>query len=272
MDNADNVPSIRVALLVEYDGADFAGLQSQEGQPTIQACLEHAANALGAAACEFRASGRTDAGVHARGQVIALRIPASLRRKNLVGAFNWHLPQSIRVRCAVPADEDFDPRAAAIRRTYRYLLCAGQVFPPLMRGRMGRVRARLDLARMQEAAGLLSGRHDFAAWRSAQCQARRTRLNLERAQVLPWSGAAAHGCDAQCFEFEFACRSFLHRMVRYLVGGIGRAGSGALTLSALKRHLEAGTLPPRVAPVDACGLYLERVEYPPGKDPFARRP
>ncbi|MBI5155430.1 hypothetical protein HZA57_09350, partial [Candidatus Poribacteria bacterium] len=134
---------------------------------------------------------------------------------------------------------------------------------------MGKCRSRLELELMHEAALILVGRHDFRAWRSTQCQARRTVLDLESVTIAPWSGAAAHGMDAQCFEMTFACRSFLHRMVRYLVGGLIQTGRGALKPVELAAHLEAGTLPPGVAPADACGLVLERVEYAAGKDPFA---
>lgn len=262
------VATQRVAAIVEYDGTAFAGLQRQKGQPTIQSAFESAAATFGIEDAGFRASGRTDAGVHARGQVIALEVPASLPLRSVLPALNWHLPESIRVRRVAVAPPGFDPRRHAIRRTYRYLLAAGQPFPPLMRDRMGRVKAHLDLELMKAAGGILAGHHDFRAWRSSQCQARRTELTLETARVEPWPGAADHGADTQTFLLTFQCRSFLHKMVRYLVAGIARAGSGELTLEELKHHLEQHTLPPRVAPADPCGLSLERVDYPPQRDPF----
>jgi tRNA pseudouridine38-40 synthase len=259
---------LRVAAIVEYDGTGFAGLQRQTTEPSIQACFESMARAFGVRECGFRAAGRTDAGVHARGQVVAFSLPESIRSKNLVSAVNWHLPESVRVRRVETVPDDFDPRRDAIRRTYRYLLCGGQAFPPLMRGRMGRVRAHLDLESMRAAARLFLGQHDFRAWRSTQCQANRTLLTIECFDIRPWSDAAFHGMDDQCFELEVACRSFLHRMVRYLVGGICRVGSGELDPAELEHHLAAGTLPPRVAPAEAAGLTLERVDYPPERDPF----
>lgn len=258
----------RVACIVEYDGAGFFGLQRQPQEPTIQSEFERVARILGAGDCRFRASGRTDAGVHARGQVIALDMPAHVAAKHPLAALNWHLPESIRVRRVAACPEGFDPRRDAIRRRYRYLLSAGQVFPAHGRGRMGRVRHRLDIGLMRAAADALRGEHDFRAWRSTMCQARRTVLRIEELEVLPWRDPAPHGADAQCFEVHVACRSFLHRMVRFLVGGIVRAGSGALAVEDLRRHLAEKTLPPRVAPADACGLSLEVVEYLPDKDPF----
>jgi len=261
----------RTALIVEYDGTDFVGLQRQENGRSIQGEFESVAAILGVdvgRAC-FRASGRTDAGVHARGQVIALSLPRHVPLHNVASALNWHLPLSIRVRRAVECPADFDPRRDARKRSYRYLLCGGQPLPALMQHRMGKINSRLELEAMQAGAELLTGEHDFSAWRSAQCQAKRTLLNLEVATVKPWQDAAPHGADTQTFELRFECRSFLHRMVRYLVGGIARVGAGKLSLDDLQRHLDEGTLPPRVAPADACGLSLERVDYEPERDPFA---
>lgn len=262
---------VRVAAVVEYDGTDFAGLQWQDNAPSIQGELERVLGLMGVGDAGFRAAGRTDAGVHARGQVVALWVPQRVADANAVGALNWHLPVTIRVRRVVACAPDFDPRRDAIRRAYRYLLCAGQPTPPLMRGRMGHVPARLDLDAMRGAAKALRGAHDFRAWRSTQCQAQRTLLDLQIADVTPWGEAAPHGLDGQCFELRFECRSFLHRMVRFLVGGIVRVGSGALSADELAGHLAAGTLPPRIVPAPAAGLSLERVDYPPARDPFRER-
>lgn len=262
----------RFAAVVEYDGSAYEGLQWQTTGRTIQGEIEAAARKFGVDQCRFRASGRTDAGVHARGQVVALDLPASVPPRNAASAMNWHLPEDIRFRLAVPCADDFDPRGDARLRTYRYLLCGGQPLPALMRTRMGRVRVRLDLDLMRAAAAEFMGEHEFAAWRSTHCQAQRTRLAIQRFDVDLWSDRAPHGADWQTFQVTVACRSFLHRMVRFLVGGIVRVGCGELAVHALRRHLAAGTLPPRVAPADACGLSLERVDYPADRDPFLSAP
>ena len=259
-------PLARLAFILEHDGGPYLAQGA-----TIQSEVEAAAARLGAPECDFRASGRTDTGVHARGQVIALRLPAHVAAKHPLAALNWHLPDSIRARRVAPVDEAFDPRRDAIRRAYRYALCAGQVFPPLLAGRMGRVKATLDAGLMGEAAALLRGRHDFRAWRSAQCQGQRTVLEIERLDVAPWPDPAAHGADTQLFTIDVECRSFLHNMVRYLVGGLVAVGSGKASPRELAEALATpGRLPPGVAPVEACGLSLERVDYPPEKDPFRR--
>jgi len=259
-----------IAMLAEYDGTEFVGLQRQDNGRSIQGEFERVAALLGAPQCEFRASGRTDAGVHARGQVIALNLPAAFPLERVLPAFNWHLPESIRVRRAVVAAPEFDPRRHAIRRTYRYHLAGGQPVPPMMRDRMGRARAALDLDRMRAASAEFLGDHDFRAWRSTMCQAKWTILTLDRLDVEPWPDRAPHGGDTQCFTITVACRSFLHRMVRYLVGGLIQCGRGHLRTDDLSRHLREATLPTGVAPADACGLSLERVEYPPARDPFAQ--
>lgn len=264
-------PLVRIAAIVEYDGTDFLGLQRQARGPTIQGAIEDAARAFGVEDCRFAASGRTDAGVHARGQVVALDLPAHLvgKRKNIVSAINWHLPETIRVRRTALAPEGFDPRRNARRRTYRYLLCAGQPHPPLALRTMGRVRAHLELVPMIAACNVLAEREwDFRAWRSTMCQAKRTRLRLLEARVEPWPDRAPHAQDGQTFALTFACRSFLHRMVRYLVGGVAEAGAGRLGTETLRAHLDEGTLPPGVNPAEARGLSLESVFYPPDKDPF----
>ncbi|MEQ8819703.1 MAG: tRNA pseudouridine(38-40) synthase TruA [Sumerlaeia bacterium] len=258
----------RVALLIEYDGGPFVGLQVQDTGPSIQGVMEDAARLLGSGEPDFRAAGRTDAGVHARGQVICLRVPAHLARANLRDALNWHLPETVRVRRVALCGEEFDPRRDARRRTYRYLLSAGQPLPPLMRGRMGRVKASLDLDRMRAAACELLGRHDFREWRSTQCQAHRTVLDMERVEVEPWFDPGPHGQDAQTFAITVACRSFLHRMVRYLVGGLVQAGRGALTPEELRLCLAEVRLPAGVVPAPPEGLSLERVDYAEGCDPF----
>lgn len=141
-----------------------------------------------------------------------------------------------------------------------------------MHGRMGHQRSQLDLEKMEAAAEVLTGVHDFIAWRSSMCQARRTELDLKTCTVRPWRDRAAHGADTQCFEFILQCRSFLHRMVRFLVGGMVLAGRGRLEPDKLEDHLKAMTLPDGVKPVEACGLSLEHVWYPTEKNLFGDSP
>jgi tRNA pseudouridine38-40 synthase len=263
-----NDPLVRVATIVEYDGSRYQGLQIQVSGDTIQSAFHKMALQFGVEDCVFRASGRTDTGVHARGQVIALSIPESVTRRNAADAMNWHLPKDIRIRRAVRCRADFDPRHDARLRTYRYLLAAGQSLPPLMRGHMGHAKKRLDFELLQEAARLLRGPWDFRAWRAANCQGKRTEMELDVFNLKRWNDSAAHGMDDGAFEITVASRFFLHHQVRYLVGGLVRVGSRALSLMELQECLENKTRPDRVVPADACGLSLESVYYPPEKDPF----
>ncbi len=263
---------VRVAAIVEYEGTAYEGLQWQASGPTIQGEIEKAVRKFGVEEPRFRASGRTDSGVHARGQVVAVDLPASIPGNSIASAVNWHLPADIRFRRAVACDPEFDPRRDARLRTYRYLLCGGQPMPAMMRNRMGRARTRLDIGAMREAAGAFMGEHEFRAWRSTLCQAKRTVLEIRRFDIDVWRDRASHEGDWQTFEVTVACRSFLHRMVRFLVGGIVRVGCGELPVESLADHLREATLPPRVAPADACGLSLERVDYAEGRNPFGGAP
>lgn len=259
----------RVVAIVEYDGTRYGGSQIQNNANTIQAEFLTMTAVFGVPDYQFQASGRTDSGVHARGQVIALNMPSSIEITKMADAMNWNLPKDIRVRKVAPCPPDFHPRFDARQRTYRYFLCGEQPLPPLMANRMGYVKRHLDFELMQGAAEILRERWDFRAWRSSICQGTRTEFQLDALTVERWSDGAPHGMDTGCFQITVSARFFLHHMVRYLVGGLARAGHGALSLTQLRKDLESKTLPDRVAPADACGLSLESVYFPPEKDPFA---
>ncbi|MGF1572079.1 MAG: tRNA pseudouridine synthase A [Sumerlaeia bacterium] len=259
----------KIAAIVEYDGTRYSGSQIQDNSNTVQGEIKKMSQVFGVEDYQYYASGRTDSGVHARGQVIVMCMPKSLHGERLLEAMNWHLPTDIRIRKAVECSEDFNPRFDARLRTYRYLLCGGQPLPPLMANRMGSVKRHLDFKLMQQATEvLLSQEWDFKAWRSSICKAKRTKMNLTTLRVDPWSDRALHGGDSGCYEITISARFFLHHMVRYLVGGLARVGHGALSVKQLQQDLQNGVLPHRVAPADACGLCLEHVYYPPEKDPF----
>lgn len=262
---------VRVAAIIEYHGTRYAGIQKQENGITIQEKIEDMARAFGVEDCVFRASGRTDSGVHARGQVISLYLPKNILSKPIYKAMNWHLPENIRVRKAVPCKEEFDPRSQARLRTYRYFLCSWQPLPPLMDNLMGRYKLRLDEDLMKAAAEVFKGNHDFKAWRSTMCQAKRTELKIKDFRIEPWRDRGPHGEDENTWEIIISCRSFLHRMVRFLVGGIVRVGAGRLTPDELAEHLDNKTLPEKILPAPACGLSLESVYYPDEYNPFLEK-
>ncbi|MDX2177529.1 MAG: tRNA pseudouridine(38-40) synthase TruA [Candidatus Sumerlaeia bacterium] len=253
----------RAALLVEYDGTAFEGFQRQREARTVQGALEEAAEKVGSHAPRLICAGRTDAGVHAAGQVVALSLPERLPADKLAFAMNSVLPQDIRVRRAVPCGEEFGPRHDAVMRTYRYRVCVGVPVPPVARGfvaYVGRVPAPELLA---EAAPLYLGKREFREWRAAQCQGKRTLLTISRAEVRTpeETGEAWH-------DFVFSARSFLQHMVRFLVGGCISVARRKVAMEELALALAEGRRPRDIAPAEARGLILERVDYPPEKDPF----
>lgn len=264
-------PSARWALLIEYDGTDYVGWQRQTNGISIQQRLEEALERLLGHPVRIYGAGRTDAGVHALGQVAAFTTHKPFAAETMVRGTNAHLDSAIRVREARRVDAGFDPRRDARRRHYRYRLIRGASAPALGRYEMAWTHARVDWDRVRLALDHLRGRHDFVAFRSRLCTARRTVLDLKRAEltVLPRqdgeSPLPSRMADdgAVLARFDFACRSFLHHMVRYLVAIALEIGKGRVTLEQLDECLsraDRGAL--HLAPAPPRGLCLVSVAYP----------
>ncbi len=248
------------ALLVEYDGGPFAGWQRQAGAPSVQEVLETAASRLnGGAAVASVAAGRTDAGVHARGQVAQIALDRPMTAERLADALNFHMkPHPVVVLRAAPALAGWSARFSAIGRSYRYAILNRRTRPALDRGRAWHVAAPLDAAAMAEAAALLLGRHDFTSFRASACQANSPLRTLDRLDVV------RHG---ERIEIAAEARSFLHHQVRNMVGTLRLVGTGqwpparvAAALAACDRAAAGPTAP-------ADGLCLVSVRYK--TDPFA---
>jgi tRNA pseudouridine38-40 synthase len=246
----------RYKLTLEYDGSPFAGWQRQENGPSVQGALEAAAEALDGAPVQAVGAGRTDAGVHALGQVAHLDLRKSRRPDTVRDALNAHLrPHPVAVLEAEEAAPDFHARFDAIARSYLFRIVDRR--PPLTldRGRAWRVPQTLDADAMHAAAQHLVGRHDFTTFRDAQCQADSPVKTLDMISVSR-VGAEVHVlCRA---------RSFLHRQVRSMTGSLVEVGRGKWATGEIARILAAedrAACGP-VAPPD--GLYLLRVEYPAG--------
>jgi tRNA pseudouridine38-40 synthase len=249
---------------VEYDGTAFFGLQAQPtGERTVQGEIESAARRLGSESIDFVAAGRTDTGVHALGQVVAISLPERLPIRRVSLSMNAVLPADIRVRQAAECSPDFSPRFDAIRRLYLYRLSARAEPSPLERHMVARTTYRLDPEATTKAASLFVGRWELAAWRSSICQAKRTFLTIEQAS------AAAPDEDFPHWRIQFAARSFLHHQVRLMVGAIVACGAGRLTTDELAQALGKGLRPAQVMMMPACGLCLARVDFPTDRDPFA---
>ncbi|WP_112308699.1 tRNA pseudouridine(38-40) synthase TruA [Pseudogemmobacter bohemicus] len=253
----------RFAFRIEYDGGPFNGWQRQAGgQPSVQQAIEEALARLEPGAHRISAAGRTDAGVHATGQVAHADLTKEWEPFRLAEALNWHLkPQPVAITACAGVAPDFHARFSALERRYLFRLMARRAPAVLEAGRVWQVRGSLDLAAMQEAAAHLIGRHDFTTFRSAMCQAESPVKTLDeiRIEEVPCQGG-------QEFRFHLRARSFLHNQVRSIVGTLERVGAGGWPPARVKAALEAAD---RAACGPVCppeGLYLTGVGYP--ADPF----
>ncbi len=252
----------RYALKVEYRGAPFAGWQRQADQPTVQGAIEEALSRLEPGPHTIAAAGRTDAGVHALGQVAHCDLSRTWDPFRLSEALNYHLkpdPVAI-VNCATVAP-DWHARFSAVERQYLFRILMRRAPATHEAGQVWQLSRELDLSAMQEAADFLVGKHDFTTFRSSICQAASPVKTLDALDVR-----AAEGFSGPEIHFHVRARSFLHNQVRSFVGTLERVGAGAWTPVDVKAALEAcdrAACGP-VSPPE--GLYLAKVVYP--DDPF----
>jgi tRNA pseudouridine38-40 synthase len=208
----------RFKLLIEYDGGPFVGWQCQENGPSVQEALEDAVYGFCGERVRLTAAGRTDAGVHALGQVAHLDLQRETAPDKLRDALNAHLrPAPIAVLAAEAAPPDFHARFSATRRSYLYRIANRRAPLALDRGRAWFVPVPLDADAMHEAAQALVGRHDFSSFRAAECQADSPVKTLDRLSV------SRHGEELRV---DASARSFLHHQVRNLVGSLKLVGQG----------------------------------------------
>lgn len=243
----------RYKLTIEYDGTGFVGWQRQANGLSIQEAIETAATPLGAAGNALRGAGRTDAGVHATGQVAHLDLPTDYRPDSVRDAVNARLkPHPIAVREAVAVCFEFDARHSAVRRRYLYRIVNRRAPLALEASRAWLIKPKLDVVSMHEAAQRLIGQHDFTTFRDSQCQARSPMRTLDGIEVTR-AGQYVH--------VRVWARSFLHRQVRSIVGSLAMVGLGRWSADDLGAALDARDRARcgQVAP--AAGLYLTDVDY-----------
>jgi tRNA pseudouridine38-40 synthase len=243
----------RYRLTIEYDGGPYNGFQAQAAQPSVQASIERAVTAFCGETLRVHAAGRTDAGVHATGQVIHIDLEKAWPAATVRNALNAHLmPEPIVVLDAAVAPEGWHARFSATERSYRYRILNRPSPPGLEKGHVWWVKKRLDAGAMREAAQALVGHHDFTTFRDLACQAKSPVKTLDIADVRR---------EGDEVILEFVARSFLHRQVRSMTGSIAEVGLGRWTAADLKAALEAADRKAcgPVAPAD--GLYLTKVEY-----------
>lgn len=243
---------MRIALGLEYDGSGFAGWQSQEHGRTVQDAVEAGLGAVAGVPVRTVCAGRTDAGVHAIGQVVHFDTEVHRPETAWVRGVNANLPAAVAVRWAMPVETDFHARFSALSRTYCYFLLNRPVRPALLRGRVGWFHAPLDLDAMIAAAAHAVGKHDFSAFRAAECQAKSPIKIVRSLSITRENGLIC---------FQITANAFLHHMVRNLVGTLVYIGKGRHAPEWMGELL-AGRDRTRAAPTfAAAGLYFAGVEY-----------
>jgi tRNA pseudouridine38-40 synthase len=250
----------RWALLIEYDGSPFVGWQRQINGLSVQEVLEQAASHLNAGQpVASIVAGRTDAGVHAEGQVAHIELQASHHANEIRDALNYHMkPHPIVLLKAVPVADNWNARFSATMRSYRFRILNRRSRPALMANRVWHVPNPLDASSMHAAAQRLVGQHDFTSFRAASCQARSPVRTLDRLDVIR---------TGEIVEIVTVARSFLHHQVRNFVGTLKLVGEGRWHAERVTAALEAKDRAAAGPTAPSDGLTLVGVYYP--DNPFA---
>ncbi|WP_127557939.1 tRNA pseudouridine(38-40) synthase TruA [Nioella ostreopsis] len=248
----------RYALLIEYDGRPFAGWQRQPDQPSVQGAVETALSRLEPDVPSIATAGRTDAGVHALGQVAHCDMAREWDLFRLTEAVNYHLkPQPVAVVAAARVADDWHARFSALERQYLFRLISRRAPMTHDVGKVWQVKNRLDVEAMREGARHLIGKHDFTTFRATICQAASPVKTLDEIRIE--QVAYPYGNE---FRFHLRARSFLHNQVRSIIGTLERVGAGSWAPEDVRAALEArdrAACGP-VSPPE--GLYLNHVCYP----------
>ena len=243
----------RVAAIVEYDGTDFSGWQSQAHSVSLQDAVQDAVGFVAGHPVVTICAGRTDAGVHATGQVIHFDTVAVRTPRAWVLGVNTKLPPTIALQWAGEVTAGFHARHAAIRRIYRYIILNRSARSALQRTRTAWIHRSLDAGAMHRAAQALIGEHDFSAFRSIECQSKTPVRKVERIEVQRTG-------DTVWMEIE--ANAYLHHMVRNIVGTLLDVQREPDPAAAMARILAGGERRKAGVTAPAAGLYLWRVEYP----------
>jgi tRNA pseudouridine38-40 synthase len=247
----------RYKLTLEYDGTPFVGWQLQENGPSVAAALAEAIERFAGERTEVSGAGRTDAGVHALGQVAHVDLEKDWDTDTVRDALNAHLrPHPVAVISAERVADDFHARFSATARHYRYRIVNRRADLAIERDRAWRIGKPLDASAMHAGAQKLVGHHDFTTFRSAECQAKSPQKTLDRFDV------AREGEDIR---IEASARSFLHHQVRSMVGSLALVGEGRWSVDDLAKALAAKDRSACGPVAPAHGLYLVRVDYAGGR-------
>ena len=242
----------RIALVLEYDGTRYAGFQLQTDQPTIQGVLETAVECLTGTARRIHGAGRTDAGVHAQGQVACFDTESQLSIDRIVGGLNHYLDKDVAVRAAYDVDPDFDPRRHATSRVYRYSILESRSRSPLRQNMTYHVGQRLDVVAMNTALASLHGPRDFVPF-CGNLPVGSTIRQMYRTQVWRQEG------EEVCLEMEGS--AFLHQQVRRTASSVLDVGLGKMTIDDFKILADSGLHGSATHVLPASGLCLRHVGY-----------
>ena len=248
-----NAARRRVAAVLEYDGGAYAGWQFQAHSPSIQDAVQRAIGFVAGHAVDVVCAGRTDAGVHAVGQVVHFETDARRSARAWVLGTNTRLPRSIALQWAGEVDPGFHARYSAIRRTYRYGILNRSARSALADARAAWIHRPLDAAAMDRAAQALLGEHDFSAFRASECQSPSPVRRVESARVAR---------DGDFVWIELTANAFLHHMVRNIVGTLLAVHTAPDPFAAMAGVLAARDRGAAGMTAPAAGLYLWRVDYP----------
>lgn len=244
----------RYKLTIEYDGTGFVGWQRQTNGLSIQQALEEAILAFSGEDARTQAAGRTDAGVHALGQVAHVDLSRPWDPFRVSEALNYHLkPHRIAVLACEAVPESFEARFSATARHYEYRILNRRARPALDADHVWHVPVPLDMGPMHAAAQTVLGLHDFTTFRAAECQADSPMRTLDRLDVSR---------EGEMVVIRASARSFLHHQVRSLVGSLKLVGEGKWPVSGMRAALDARDRARCGAMAPASGLYLVRIDYP----------
>jgi tRNA pseudouridine38-40 synthase len=249
---------VNYKLLLQYDGTGFHGWQIQAGRRTVQGELTHALSLIDGRSVNVHGSGRTDAGVHAEGQVANVEIQREITAAKLRAAINGNIGRDVRVLSSEIAADDFHARYSALEKTYVYRIVNGPVISPFWFRYAHHDARQLDRESMKQAAELFCGEHDWTAFSAAQSDVEDRVRTVTQVAVLERADDRSHG---SLIEIRVSANGFLRYMVRAMAGALMAVGRGELDREAIVAALSSGVRPVAVVTAPACGLTLVSVRY-----------